>query len=35
MSEGELTKLRASIVCEPSLVIFANELNFGTICFAW
>ncbi|WP_419865853.1 ribonuclease III [Ureibacillus xyleni] len=29
MSEGELTKLRASIVCEPSLVIFANELNFG------
>src|SRR5690606_1362706 len=25
MSEGELTKLRASIVCEPSLVIFANE----------
>ena len=29
MSEGELTKLRASIVCEPSLVIFANELQFG------
>ena len=29
MSEGELTKLRASIVCEPSLVIFANELDFG------
>ena len=29
MSEGELTKLRASIVCEPSLVIFANELHFG------
>ncbi|MFC5558025.1 ribonuclease III [Ureibacillus thermophilus] len=29
MSEGELTKLRAAIVCEPSLVIFANELNFG------
>lgn len=29
MSEGELTKLRASIVCEPSLVIFANELKFG------
>lgn len=29
MSEGELTKLRATIVCEPSLVIFANELNFG------
>src|SRR3954451_24450652 len=29
MSEGELTKLRAAIVCEPSLVAFANELNFG------
>lgn len=29
MSEGELTKLRAAIVCEPSLVIFANELSFG------
>ncbi|WP_425589586.1 ribonuclease III [Fictibacillus terranigra] len=29
MSEGELTKLRAAIVCEPSLVILANELHFG------
>ncbi len=29
MSEGELTKLRASIVCEPALVSFANELDFG------
>jgi ribonuclease-3 len=29
MSEGELTKLRAAIVCEPSLVEFANELSFG------
>ncbi|WP_143242320.1 ribonuclease III [Bhargavaea cecembensis] len=29
MSEGELTKLRAAIVCEPSLVQFANELGFG------
>ncbi|RHW36441.1 ribonuclease III [Neobacillus notoginsengisoli] len=28
MSEGELTKLRAAIVCEPSLVSFANELSF-------
>jgi ribonuclease-3 len=28
-SEGELTKLRASIVCEPSLVGFAEELRFG------
>ncbi len=29
MSEGQLTKLRASIVCEPSLVSFANDLSFG------
>lgn len=29
MSEGKLTKLRAAIVCEPALVTFANELNFG------
>ncbi|WP_019152818.1 ribonuclease III [Robertmurraya massiliosenegalensis] len=29
MSEGELTKLRAAVVCEPSLVAFANELTFG------
>jgi ribonuclease-3 len=29
MSEGELTKLRASIVCEPSLVGFAESLDFG------
>ncbi|MCJ7839610.1 ribonuclease III [Lederbergia sp. NSJ-179] len=31
ISEGELTKLRASIVCEPALVQFANELNFGDV----
>ncbi|CAG7603422.1 Ribonuclease 3 [Paenibacillus solanacearum] len=29
-SEGELTKLRASIVCEPSLVGFAEQLDFGS-----
>lgn len=29
MSEGEMTKLRAAIVCEPSLAKFANELKFG------
>lgn len=29
MPEGEMTKLRAAIVCEPSLVGFAKELNFG------
>ncbi|TXK77477.1 ribonuclease III [Paenibacillus sp. N3.4] len=28
-TEGELTKLRASIVCEPSLVTFAEALDFG------
>ncbi|MDR9795415.1 ribonuclease III [Aeribacillus pallidus] len=31
MSEGNLTKLRAAIVCEPSLVTFANELSFGEL----
>ncbi len=29
MTEGEMTKLRAAIVCEPSLVSFANQLNFA------
>ncbi|WP_281169574.1 ribonuclease III [Thermicanus aegyptius] len=29
MSEGEMTKLRASIVCEPSLVSYADSLGFG------
>ncbi|MGJ9458827.1 ribonuclease III [Oceanobacillus sp. CF4.6] len=29
MPEGEMTKLRAAIVCEPSLMNFALELNFG------
>jgi ribonuclease III len=31
MSEGELTKFRASIVCEPSLVHFAEELSFNDL----
>lgn len=29
MAEGEMTKLRASIVCEPSLMDFASDLKFG------
>src|SRR5690625_1686437 len=29
MPEGEMTKLRASIVCEASLVNFARDLEFG------
>jgi ribonuclease-3 len=29
MSEGELTRMRARIVCEPSLASFARELGFG------
>jgi ribonuclease-3 len=29
--EGELTRLRASIVCEPSLVRFAVTLEFGKV----
>ncbi|CQR47728.1 Ribonuclease 3 [Paraliobacillus sp. PM-2] len=28
MAEGDLTKLRAAIVCEPALVDFAKELSF-------
>ncbi|RKN86556.1 ribonuclease III [Paenibacillus ginsengarvi] len=31
--EGELTKHRASIVCEPSLVQFAERLDFGSYVF--
>ncbi|WP_462409242.1 ribonuclease III [Neobacillus sp. Marseille-QA0830] len=31
MTEGELTKLRAAIVCEPALVAFASELGFGKL----
>ncbi|WP_256761463.1 ribonuclease III [Cohnella sp. WQ 127256] len=29
--EGEMTRLRASIVCEPSLVRFAETLEFGQV----
>ncbi|MFS0672404.1 ribonuclease III [Ornithinibacillus sp. 179-J 7C1 HS] len=29
MPEGEMTKLRAAIVCEPSLEAFARSLNLG------
>lgn len=29
MSEGEMTRLRAAIVCEDSLVRFAQDLEFG------
>ncbi|MCL1936089.1 MAG: ribonuclease III [Defluviitaleaceae bacterium] len=29
LDEGELTKLRASIVCEPSLAIICRNLNLG------
>ncbi|UBH14021.1 ribonuclease III [Macrococcus armenti] len=31
MPEGKLTKLRAAIVCEPSLVTFAKLLNFDQL----
>ncbi|MDP5273408.1 ribonuclease III [Chengkuizengella axinellae] len=33
LPEGELTKLRASIVCEPSLEKFASALDFGAYAF--
>jgi ribonuclease-3 len=29
MSEGELTRTRARVVCEPSLASFSRELQFG------
>ncbi|MBN2908265.1 ribonuclease III [Polycladomyces sp. WAk] len=29
MSEGDLTRTRARVVCEPSLAAFAQELDFG------
>ena len=29
MHEGEMTKLRASIVCEPTLAMCAREINLG------
>lgn len=31
MSEGEMTKLRAAIVCEPSLVKLAEDMHFGQL----
>ena len=31
LPEGKLTKLRASIVCEPSLVTFAMSLNMNEL----
>ncbi len=31
--EGELTKIRASMVCEPSLVKFAMELKLGSYVY--
>jgi len=32
-SEGELTKLRAAVVCEPSLARVSRELNLGACLF--
>ncbi|MFD1426591.1 ribonuclease III [Kroppenstedtia sanguinis] len=29
LKEGDLTRMRARIVCEPSLASFAQDLNFG------
>ncbi len=33
MPEGELTKLRASIVCEPTLALCAREIDLGDYIF--
>ena len=30
MSEGDMTKLRAGVVCEPALAKYAREINLGT-----
>lgn len=31
--EGELTKLRASIVCEPTLALCARDINLGSMLY--
>ena len=31
LPEGNLTKMRATIVCEPSLVIFANKIELNQL----
>lgn len=33
LPEGELTKLRASLVCEKSLYLFSKQLNMGDFLF--
>ena len=33
VAEGDLTKLRASLVCEKSLHIFAKQINLGSYIF--
>ncbi|AXF55420.1 ribonuclease III [Salicibibacter kimchii] len=33
MPEGEMTKLRAAVVCEPSLAGLARKYNFGDLVF--
>lgn len=33
LTEGELTKLRASIVCEPTLAICTNEISLGDFLY--
>ena len=33
LSEGEMTKLRASIVCEPTLALCTREINLGKYLF--
>ena len=33
VAEGELTKMRASLVCEKSLHVFAQQINLGEFLF--
>ena len=35
VSEGELTKTRASMVCEPSLAMCARDIGLGDYLASW
>ena len=35
MPEGKMTKLRASLVCEPTLAMDAREIDLGRLYLSW
>ena len=35
LPEGDLTKLRASIVCEPTLALCTREMDLGKVSVSW